>query len=572
MPPQPLHAERQPKLLNDDQVREFIANGFLRLTPDVDPSLHVEIDALVRYACEKESWYGNNIVSRIPKLHHIVRCPVVDGAIESIAGPDYYFHPHRAIHINTPVEEREELTPEINAPKMGKGSIAGSGWHQDAQSPLARARHHLPRYLIGFYFPHETPLAMGPTRIQAGSHLYAHPVAPHGVVLPDVVPAGTFLLVHFDMVHAGFPNQAERTRYMVKFVFARTRNPSGPSWNNEEADWKRPASCIPEFDLPETWSYIWHWMRGEPHEQTGDPAESVDEHLAPQEPLPSGNASCPSPSRPTTLSNFAETAKSDRLLGQLNQPDQPARLRSTYTLGKLQQIDRLAGKLEESADNDRHQRALATDERGQPVPRDDVRGFPRRWNERAIVMDDATYALAACGAKAMPTLQRLLQHEDPWVQINAAFALGEIGAPARACVAPLTELLESPHQQVVRQALDAIGAIGEGIGPALPAIERLLATTNLEWQEPQVMRGWTGENQVRMNAASALLNAINAGEHLDEIERILAGSLDDPNGYVAAIAAEALTRIGTPTAIRAALTFLSDRRWDDTLLGRVKAF
>ncbi len=36
--------------------------------------------------------------------------------------------------------------------------------------------------------------------------------------------------------------------------------------------------------------------------------------LAPQEPLPSDNASCPSPSRPSTLSHFAETAKSNRLL------------------------------------------------------------------------------------------------------------------------------------------------------------------------------------------------------------------------------------------------------------------
>lgn len=86
------------------------------------------------------------------------------------------------------------------------------------------------------------------------------------------------------------------------------------------------------------------------------------------------------------------------------------------------------------------------------------------------------------------------------------------------------------------------------------------------------MRGWTGENQVRMNAALALLNAINAGEHLEETERILASSLGDPNGYVSAIATEALIRIGTPTATRAALTFLSDRRWDDTLLGRAKGF
>ena len=534
---QPLQAERQPKLLSDDQVREFIANGFLRLKPDVDPALHVEIDALVRYACEKESWYGNNIVSRIPKLHHIVRCPVVDGALESIAGPDYYFHPHRAIHINTPVEEREELTPEIDGPKMGKGSIAGSGWHQDAQSPLARARHHLPRYLIGFYFPHKTPLDMGPTRIQAGSHLYAHPVAPHGVVLPDMVEAGTFLLVHFDMVHAGFPNHSERTRYMVKFVFARTRNPTAPSWNNVEADWKRPEACIPEFDLPETWSYIWYWMRGEPQVQAGEAETTVDDHVA-----------------------------------RLNGRDQPARLTSTYALARCREIERLAAALEASAGGDRHERTLATDEQGQPVPRDDVRDYPRRWNERAIVMDDATYALSACGAEAIPALERLLAHEDPWVQINAAFALGEIGTPARSSVQPLAGLLESPHQQVVRQALDAIGAIGEGIAPALPAIVRLLTTTNLEWQEPQVMRGWTGENQVRMNAALALLNAINAGERLVDIERILLASLGDPNGYVSAIATEALTRIGTPTALRAALTFLSDRRWDDTLLGRVKAF
>ncbi len=39
--------------------------------------------------------------------------------------------------------------------------------------------------------------------------------------------------------------------------------------------------------------------------------------LAPQEPLPFGNASCPSPSRPVTLSAFGQLAppKSDRLLG-----------------------------------------------------------------------------------------------------------------------------------------------------------------------------------------------------------------------------------------------------------------
>ena len=41
-------------------------------------------------------------------------------------------------------------------------------------------------------------------------------------------------------------------------------------------------------------------------------------------------------------------------------------------------------------------------------------------------------------------------------------------------------------------------ALGEGIGPALPQIERLLTQTQLDWQEAQVMRGWVAEDQVRI--------------------------------------------------------------------------
>ena len=77
----------QPKLLNDDQVREFIANGFLRLTPDVPPDTHKEVDALLRFAVEREAWYGNNILARVPKMHDVLNCPVVRGALTSIAGP-----------------------------------------------------------------------------------------------------------------------------------------------------------------------------------------------------------------------------------------------------------------------------------------------------------------------------------------------------------------------------------------------------------------------------------------------------------------------------------------------------
>ena len=523
-----------PTLLTDAQVRTFIANGFLRIAPDVPAATHAEVEAQLRYVEENETRYGNNILARVPQMYEVLECPAVRGAIASLAGPDYYLHPHRAIHSSTPIEDGDAPPPvaEANAPRMGKGSMAGSGWHQDAQSPLSRARHHTPRFLIGFYFPHETPVAMGPTRVQGGSHLYAHPVAPHGVVL-EAVPAGSFFVVHFDMVHAGFPNHLAQTRYMVKFVFGRTRPPAGASWQHADPAWQRPDDCIPAFDLPATWGYIWHWLRGERPAPTGADAESRIRHF--------------------------------------DSADQAERLEAIYQAAGGD-VDALAAALLTHAGKNRHQRRLAKDANGAPVPRDDTSDLQRRWTERAVVMEDAAYALAAAGERARPALTELLAHEDPWLQINAAFALGEMGAAAADSVPALAALLDSPHQVVVRQALDALSAVGTGYAPVLPRLERLLQESNPAWQAPQVGRGWTGEDQVRMNAAELLLCAATAGEALPTVERIARGALGDKNGYVSAIAIDALRRIGTPSANAAALDFLACRRWDDTLRGRAKAY
>jgi HEAT repeat protein len=524
------------KLLSDEQVREFIANGFVRLQPDVDESVHGDIDRLLRHTTQHESWLGNNVAARIPKLHEVLRSPVVHGALTSLAGPGYYVHPHRAVHRSTPIEDREiEIDRDVDAPQMGKGSNSGSGWHQDAQSPLSRARHHLPRYLIGFYFTHDTPTEMGPTRMQAGSYLQANPVAPRGVVLPEEVTAGTFFLVHFDMIHAGFPNRTDMDRYMVKFVFTRTVEPNAPAWDNRETEWRRPQHCLVPDDMHGAWTYIWNWMRGRPRAPSNDNGIEIQ------------------------LDALAET-------------DQTKRLRAIYALAGQDAVGRLGDTLAAAAGHGKHNRVLIRDDDGRLQPRDDVRGWPRCWNERAVVMEDAAYALAACGPNAIEPLVGLLQGDDPWVQINAVFALGEHGASAQEAVPHIAPLLDSPLQQVVRQTLDALGAIGVGLGPALPKIEHLLRHHNPEWQEAQVGRGWTGEDQVRLNAAFALLNAVSAREDLDVIEAILKPSLADKNGYVAAVASEALLRIGTPSALASAVQYLSDRRWDDTLMGRAKPF
>ena len=522
-----------PHLLTDEEVRQYITDGCIALTPDVEPSLHTSIDESVRFAIEREFPMGNNVVSRVPDLWKVLRSDRIHGALVSLLGPNYYVHPHRAVHTSRPVEDKNvSYTPDFNGPPMGKGSMAGSGWHQDAQSPLSRARHHTPKYLIGFYFPHRTPEIMGPTRYQAGSYLFSEPTAPTGVVLPDCVEAGTFLLLHFDTVHAGWPNRTDTARYMIKFVFTRTEHPKVATWQNQTDGWRIPEQYRADADVNVAWEYLWHWMRGRIDQRNSVPAD----------------------------------------LDSLNSPDQTKRLNAIYATENSNHVAELVAKIHNLAESGMQRRRLAKDREGNFIPRDDVRRGERRWNERAIVMDDAAYALGALGEAAKPAIESLLKETDPWILINSVFSCGEIGPEASSLIPRLVELLRNPNQEVVRQTLDAIGSIGRNMDIAMDDIERLLTNSNPDWHSPQVMRGWHGEDQVRLNAAFALLSAINYDNDLDRIESILSKCLGDSNGYVSAVAVEALTRLGTPTSQALAIQFLQDRRWDDRLKGRIKPF
>ena len=515
-------------LLNDEQIQCFIVDGFVRIRPDVDPEIHEVVNRQIRIAEEHEYHFGNNIVTRVPVMWEVLRSPAVAGALTSLLGPNYYVHPHRAIHTSRPVDDKTvEYSEDFNGPPMGKGSRAGSGWHQDAQSPLSRARHHLPKYLIGFYFPHATPPEMGPTRFQAGSYLYSNPVEPSGVVLPKDIEQGAFFLLHFDTVHAGWPNRTDVSRYMVKFVFSRTTDTPRPTWQSQSSHWQSPSEAVSESSPEPAWRFVWDWMRGNDYRTNGFDRSSMS-------------------------------------FDDLNGNDQERRLRSTYGLATPENIPFFVDRLRGLSDSDAYKRKLWVDKDGKPIPRDDTRDNIRRWNERAIVMDDAAYALSACGPEAVAPLIELLDSESPWVLINTVFALGELGNLARDAVPALAHVLNNPMQQVVRQTLDAIGSIGSNINCALPAIDELLTTSKPGWEEPEVMRGWTGSDQIRMNAVSALLSAINyPGNDLEEIERLFAKSLNDRNGYVGAIACEGLVRLGTKSSTSTALTFLSDRRFDE---------
>jgi hypothetical protein len=519
--------------LNDEQVRRFICDGIIVLDSDISASIHQKIFDKIQWNNTREFNMGNNVLPRVPELQKVLDSPVIHGAMQSVLGDDYILHPHRFMHASEPVdaELREiELAGDEHEPVMGKGSSGSSRWHQDSQSPLSRARYHVPRLAMILYFPQDTPVDRGPTRVIPGTHLQTglqesnYPFA----FVCDTIKAGTCFLLAFDIAHAAFPNKTDLSRYMFKFVFMRTRNPTAPTWDGGKVPWQAPAARLGQYEHTKAWAYIWDWMRGTRQDSVQSKGSDIESPI-----------------------------------GQLNGGDPASGLHAIYELAPIGSpvvtplvkslLSHVGRKLERYKDD----KTKKTSE---------LR--PREWNEGAFAMQDEAYALGAMGAPAIDALISLLQHEDPWITINAAFALGEVGPEASVAMSALAQQLDDQSHQVVRATLDAIACIGVNTGVALPAIRRLLSEDNPDWQEI-LMRGWTGESQVRFNAMCALLNS---DIPVSEIEDLLVNTFDDPNGYVPALAVEALTRDGSAKALRSAISFLKAHRWDDTLAKEIRVF
>lgn len=119
---------------------------------------------------------------------------------------------------------------------------------------------------------------------------------------------------------------------------------------------------------------------------------------------------------------------------------------------------------------------------------------------------------------------------DEALRTQASFALGVLGEPA---VAPLVQLLESPHSEIRKRAAWVLGVIG---APALPALLRLA-----EGESPQL----------RIEAIR-VLGVVGEARALNQL---LAG-LTDADVRVAARSARALGKIGDPRAYHPLVTAL----------------
>ncbi|MEM7362749.1 MAG: HEAT repeat domain-containing protein [Pseudomonadota bacterium] len=534
-------ANAEPILLEDDDIRRFIADGFLMLHAGLTPEFHAEVAEELAFSMKYEMPpAGDNVVARIPELARLMEAPIVNGAMISLLGENFVWSPHRATHNSEPLEGRlADYDPFANGPKMGKGSLSGSGWHQDGHSIAGRSRWHTPRATNMFYFPHDTPLEMGPTRLLAGSHWYANlRQLVREQLVYEAIPAGTVVITDFDMGHGGTPNFSTTSRYMVKFIGLRQETPIRPSWNNSESTWVLPRGLRNPAPVSEACTAVWNWMRGEPRT--------------------AGITDC---NKPTVA-----------LIDALNGSDQNERLQAIYTLAARGEtvVDNVRDKLLTSAGLDRHL-SPAEDDIAYYGYSEDM--SLRHFSHRQFVPEDATLVLSAMGEAAVPTLDQLIEHEDPWIRINAAYAFGELGPSVAGQYADkVGALLDEPFGTVVRAAIDALCSLttfGESTAARLcHVIEGV--DVPADWEEPIMGESWTTLNQVRFVSCWALLARITAGDPPPCTEAALVAALDETNGYIPAAACEGLRRLATPSALDAAVSYLSSHRFDHAHNARMR--
>ena len=530
---------RHPGLLGDKQVRRYVADGFLAFDTGLDPDFHDAVAAELRVSMNEGSpLLGDNLLPRIPMLADLLDSPAVDGAMTSLLGGDYAWAPHRFPHNSEPLAAAnrcDDFEPFQNNARMGPGSISGSGWHQDGHSKAGRSRWHTFRAANLFYFPQDTPLAKGPTRLLAGSHLYANITlaTPDQVVLRDI-PKGTAIIADFDVGHAGTPNRTDTTRYMLKFVVLRTQSPTRATWNNHDPAWRTPDGLYTPHDLPQAWGSLWNWLRGAPRND--------------------GIAPPPAAALP-------------RLRDDMRARDPQQRLAAMYDLAAMGETaaPAMIDALLASAGLDRHV-APSADDMGYYGKSEDH--LERRFSPRQFVPEDAAVVLGAIGRPAVEPLAALLDHEDPWVRINAAYALGEAGPSAAGAYAdPIGALLHDPVPAVARAAADALCTL-PCFGPdTVNRLHRVLSHDMDGGEEPAMgepsLGGrWTKQNHLRYMASLALLARVTGSNPPDGLEQAFIAGLDDETGYTQAIACQGLERLGTRTGLKAAVRHLQSRRWD----------
>jgi hypothetical protein len=424
-------------LLTDEQMKRFIVDGYVVVHADHPEEFHQKIfqDAEALYADEGNP--GNSLTEKIPDLLKIWKHPAVDGALRSILGPGYVMHPHRHGHLSPP-------------------QSAEQSFHLDSYEADENMRHHRCRWVLALYYPQDVEVENGPTQVLEGSqyHTWA-PDRSDQVQLPFTGPAGSVMIIHYELWHRAMPNLGDRNRFMMKFLFFRVNEPEQPVWNavSEEADGNGWES--PHFDTDlyhPMWNSIWAWHCGK-----------------------------------TDQPSAAEDTEMDELIAALSDESEAVRLNAAYRLAAHGEIavPALIEELRRESESKRD------------------RNLEARYTNPSQLL--SVYALSAIGLPAVPPLTILLGHEDWWVRAAAADALGDIGPLAVPSVPSLTRLLTDPSEWVRRNAAESLGIIGH------PAEETVTGLTEALSDDHPYVRLNATMSLVRLKRET---NAVDSGLRL----------------------------------------------------------
>ncbi len=485
-------------LFNDEQMRDFIVNGYVTVKTGLPRSVHETIYRKTQEYTEKEGNLGNNILPRVSELQAVFDDPAVRGAFTSVLGKNFVMHSHRH--------------PHRNGPHSG-----GQGFHKDSYWGHQKVRHHLPRWAMAFYYPQDTPVEIGPSAILSGTQYYSHRITETNdgeVALYG--EAGTVSIIHFDLWHRAMANQTDKVRYMMKFQFIRLDEPEEPEWNVQDPEWNSEGLDIADnpaaLKHETTWRHVWNWMSGK---SNGNGVQKANGNLTTHiEALSNEDPSVRSDAA-DALGMLGESAADaiPLLSDALSDDHEPVRLNAAYAIGAMGEpaVSALIDKLHE---------------------------------ENGTVQRMAAYGLAAVGAPAVSSLCEALEHENDEVRHQATYALAQIGSDAEPAVSVLMKHSDDSKVEVRRYVPEAFGAIGPNAAPAVPVLIDRLANDE--------------DVQVRFESALALAQI---GPASSDAIPVLKESLSDKNRYVRDNSIHALKRIRTPEAESVLFDYLLMARW-----------
>ena len=479
-------------------MQRFIREGYLTLRSDLPRDYHSRMFAELDELEEGGPRGHNNLLPCVPELAALLQEPKVHGALTSILGPGYYLHFHRHDHFQFPGDAQP---------------LHKDGDNHSHHATDGLRRMHRTRFAMLFYYPQDTPLAKGPTGVVPHSHylprraleaarreLYAanqrgreeverelgqklraskeaqamlrermarfradHPTMFEELArldepweaakIPLTGDAGTFAIVHFDLVHGRYSgNTTGEPRHMVKFLFTRDRDPVSPSWNHCNAAW--PAADDP---MASAWRSQWDW------------------HCARQGPA----------------------ARTPR--GDLRSRDDHEAIAAAYALA-TNGIDEL---FDAFLSDDTDQRAIAAYglvAAGAKATSRLLDTLQHADAELAVRVLDVLGDIGAAAASALPDVLDALRHDDVNVRRYAAEAIGTVAQGTPFDHARLATPLADADALVRRNAALAVARLAPDIGDD-ECLVPMLADNLLHWHHH--VRGWSIEALQRLRSTAS---------------------------------------------------------------------